>query len=228
MLEQSTAPADSRFDSQPEPVLAEIVTPPPPPWRFGLQGLMGVTAVCCLQFALMNWFGVIVGLLLAIGLCMAAFAGVFAVALTIGRSRAGWLDRLDQLGIRLVLALVVLILGTIFAGGGQVAFYQLAEITIARRMQADLGLSTKQVQVASDNGVLVGLQIDRVDLGSAADQAGLKAGEVIVLEGTAGEFFRQMQQNRSKEVALNLAVGATMQPLEKCSQRQVAIVVPSP
>lgn len=190
--------------------------------------MMALMAVCSLQFALMNWFGVIYGLMLAIALCFAAFTAVFLVAVVVVRGNSVWLDRLDQIGIRLVIAMVVLIFGTILAGGGKVAIDQITAMLIDSALQKDLGMQTERVYVI-DNGIPVyGLEITEVESGGIADKSGLREGEVILVpDGRTDEFYRELNRQRGKDVNVAVASKAANQPLEKCPQYEVTLPIPA-
>jgi hypothetical protein len=212
----------------PEPVVAELVPPTSPPWRFGMRALIALMAVCSVQFALMNWFGVIHGLLLGFGLCFVAFAGVFAVAVLLVRGNSVWLERLDLIGIRLVIAMVVLIIGTVLAGGGKIGVDEITRMVVRRSVQNDLGLSTQRVYVLDNNNPLFALEVTNVTSGGVADRAGLRVTDVILVQdGEIDNFYLELNRLRGKQVALNVAGQAANQPLEKCQQWQVSLPIPA-
>jgi hypothetical protein len=211
-----------------EPVVAEVVPPTPPPWRFGLRAMMALMVVCSAQFAMMNWFGVINGMLLATALCFLAFTGVFIVAVLLVRGNSVWLDRLDQIGIRLVIAMVVLIIGTVLAGGGKVALDQITTVVIRRELQKDLGLTTQHVYVIDNNNPRSALEITHVKSGGVADKAGLRETDVIIVQdGMTDRFYLDLNQLRGKDVDLHIAGKAAHQPLEKCTQWDVTVPIPA-
>ena len=224
------APSDIGIDDATagEPVVAELVPPTPPPWRFGMRAILGLMVVCSVQFALMNWFGVINGLLLAIALCFLAFAAVFVVAVLLVRGSSVWLERLDRAGIQLVIAMVVLIIGTVLAGGGKVGVDQVTRILIRRAVQEDLGLSTERVYVVDNNNPTFALEVTGVKSGGVADQAGLRKTDVILVQdGQVDEFYVELNRLRGKDVSINVAGNAAHQPLEKCRQWQVSLPIPA-
>jgi len=193
-----------------------------------MRAMIALMAVCSVQFALMNWFGVINGLLLAIALCFLAFSGVFVVAVLLVRGNSVWLERLDIIGIRLVIAMVVLIIGTVLAGGGKVGIDQVTRIVIRRAMQKDLGLSTERVYVIENNNPLFALEVANVKSGGVADRAGLRKTDVILVQdGEIENFYLELNRLRGKEVDLNVAGKAANQPLEKCQQWQVSLPIPA-
>ena len=210
-----------------EPVLAEIVPQSSPPSRFGMRGLLALTAVCSVQFAFMNWFGVFAGLLLAITLCFLAFAGVFLVAVLIVRGDSIWLERLDQVGIRLIVAMVALIIASVLAGGGKIGVDAVADILIRRTMQSELGFHTERVYVLDQNIPLFALEVKKVESGGLADKAGLRQGDVIwVQDGRVEKFFHELIKQRGKDVSINVAGKAAHQPLENCPQWQLVLPIP--
>ena len=83
--------------------------------------------VCSVQFALMSYLGVLSGLFVGTVVCFAVFAVVMFVGIVIG-NRDGQLTRkLDAIVIRLVLAIVILCIGTMFAGGGVLGYQYIVE-----------------------------------------------------------------------------------------------------
>jgi hypothetical protein len=214
--------------SSAEPVLAELVPATPPPWQFGMRAVLALMVVCSVQFALMNWFGVIGGLLLSIAICFLSFSAIFLVAVLLVRGNSVWLDRLDQIGIRLVLAMLVLILGTVLAGGGKVAVDQVSSIIIRRSMQADLGFVTERVYVVDNSEAVFALEVTGVTSGGVADKAGLHEHDVILVpDGSISRFFQDLNKQRGKDFDINIAGAAANQPLEKCPQWVLTLPIPA-
>ena len=80
--------------------------------------------------------------------------------------------------------------------------------------------------VLHNSDVVTCLKITGVTGGSAADQAGLKKGELIVVDGTIDEFLQRLYDNFGKDVDVNIATPTGSQPLEKCPQRSVTLSIP--
>src|SRR3954466_1799464 len=116
MLEPLTQAAPPQSPAPKEPVVATVVRPGPSRWQFGLKALLGLMAVCCVQFAMMRYLGVPGGLGVSLGICGVAFACMIFTAVCLIGSRSSLMEKLDYYGIRLALAMVVLFLGTLFAG----------------------------------------------------------------------------------------------------------------
>jgi hypothetical protein len=209
-----------------EPITAEIVPPPPSPFSFGLQALFGLTAVCSLQFALMSYLGVLVGLAVGTAICLAGFALVMFFGIAIGGRNGRLTRQLDAIVIRLMLAIVVLCIGTMFAGGGVLGYQYFTETRAAFDMDRQLGLLTRRVDVVHNNQVVQALSVITVLPGRVADRSGLKAGDVILLSGTVQEHYEMLAKNRGQSVDLHLADGALITPVENCPQRQVSVPIP--
>ena len=209
-----------------EPVTAEIVPPAPSPWRFGLKALLGLMVVCSVQFAAMNWLGILEGLVAGGFVCFAAFGGIVVAAPFLTGERARLLPQLDAIIVRLMLAIVILVVGTILAGGGTAVWMVATRIQTERLVEQKLGLSLKEVTVMHNNRVVSALHIAAVTDGGAAHDAGVQKDDVIVLEGTVGETIEMLYANRGKDVDLNLATGAVSRPIESCPQRSVTVAVP--
>ena len=209
-----------------EPILATVVPPAPSPWQFGLKSLLGLMAVCSVQFALMSYLTVFGGLLAAVGLCFAALAILLLWAVLFVRSRSSLMERLDFIGIRLVVGIAVLLVGTILAGGGKAVAYVVGNMWTAMDLEKDLGLRTMRSDVSDGKKTSNVLRIVLVLPGSDADKAGLKSGEVIVLEETVDEFYQRLAENRGKRVDLHVSGPPVGGSINNVPQRQVPIVVP--
>lgn len=209
-----------------EPITAEIVPPPPSPFSFGLQALCGLMVVCSLQFALMSYLGVLAGLAIGTAICIAGFAVVMFFGILVGNRNGQLTRRLDAIVIRLTLAIVVLCIGTMFAGGGVMAYQYLAETRAALNMDRQLGLFTRRVDVVQNNQVVQALAIVTVLPGGVADRSGLKADDIILLGGTVRGHYEMLAKNRGQAVDLHVATGALITPVESCPQRQVRVAIP--
>jgi len=211
----------------PEPVTAEIVPPAPSPWRFGLKALLGLMAVCSVQFAVMNYLGsVLWGMVAGMAACFVVFSAIVLGGMALAGSRKQWIAHLDALVVRLMLAMVVLFFGTILAGGGTAAWQVSSRLDRERSVEKNLGMSVKQVQVVHDNHVVSALQITSLTDGGVAHQAGLQKDEIILVDSTIDELFQMLEANRGKQVDVNVATGALNTPVEKCPQRSVTLPVP--
>src|SRR5689334_11063265 len=123
MAETSLVAAPPQSPAPKEPVVATVVRPGPSRWQFGLKALLGLMAVCCVQFALMRYLTVPGVFGVSLGICFVALAVMMFVAVCLISTRSPLMEKLDYYGIRLVLAMGVLALGTLFAGGGTAAWY---------------------------------------------------------------------------------------------------------
>jgi hypothetical protein len=219
--------AETTLPLSAEPITAEIVPPPPSPWRFGLKALLGLMAVCSVQFAAMNYFGVLLGLFLGLVVCFAAFSFIVLAAMLMQGDRTKWLAQLDAIVVRLMVAIVVLFLGSILAGGGTAAYQVYTRIRMERTVEQSLGVGLAHVQVVRENHVVSALQVSSVEDGGAAHQAGLQRGEVIVVDTTIDELIELLHDNRGKDVDINVATSAAMNtPVENCPQRPVTLSIP--
>lgn len=209
-----------------EPVLATVVPAAPAPWQFGLKALLGLMVVCSVQFALMSYLTVFGGLIAALVICGVALAGILLTAVLFVPSRTRLMERLDYVGIRLVVGITVLLVGTILAGGGTAIVYTVGEMRTAMILEQKVGMRTLRTEVWDGKGTHNALRILVVFPGSEAEKAGLKAGEVIVLEGTASEFYQRMQESRGKTYDFNVSGNPVGGSIEKIPQRRVTINVP--
>ncbi len=209
-----------------EPVLATVIPPGPSPWQFGLRALLGLMAVCCVQFALMSYLTVAGGFAVGLSVCVSAFAVMMLVAACQIGHRSPLLERLDFYGIRLVMAMSVLFLGTLFAGGGTAAWYVASEMQLAVTLETDLGLRTRSIPVVDKKETYNALYIMTVTSGGIADRAGIRKGEVIYFDETQSAFYHRLAENRGRPIDINVAVGAASSSLDICPKRAVTITLP--
>ncbi len=217
---------ETTLPTTPEPILAEVVPPPPSPWRFGLKALLGLMAVCSVQFAAMNYLGVLGGLVAGMGVCFVVFSVIVLAGMVLTGNRTRWLAQLDTLVVRLMLALVVLFLGSIIAGGGTAAWQVWGRIDRERSVERNHGLSLKQIQVVRDSQVVTALHVTAIEDGGPAHIAGLQKDEVIFTDSTIDELLKLLHESGGKDVDVNVATGALSRPIEKCPQRSVTLAVP--
>jgi hypothetical protein len=222
----TTAAAPPTKPAPPQPVVATVVPLAPSPWQFGLKALLGLMAVCCVQFALMRYLTVVGGFALGLALCVAALAVMMFVAVCLAGRRSPLLAKLDYVGIRLVLAITILFLGTLFAGGGTTAWYVAGEMQLAILLETDLGIRTRSIQVYDSKSSHNALLIMTVTSGGVGDLAGLRRGEVIYFDETQSGFYRRLAESRGQPTDINVAIGATSGSLDNCPKRAVTITLP--
>jgi len=220
----SGEPSTQQVDD--EPIVATVVPPAPSKWQFGLKSLLGLMAVCCVQFALMSYLGVMGGLGVAILICVAGLAVLLLVAILFVPSRTQTMERLDFVGIRLVVGIAILLVGTILAGGGTAVYYSVGGMWMAMDLEKDLGIRTLRSEVWDGKQTNRALKIVVVFPGSDAAQAGIQSGEVIVIPSTIDEFYENMHQNRGKSFNLDVAATPVGGSIEKSPRRTVSIIVP--
>lgn len=209
------------------PTATAVAAPPgPSPWRFGLKALFGMMAVASVQFAAMNYLGVLGGLVLGVAVCAAAFTLILLVGLAMTGERARVLPQLDALLVRLMLALVVLIAGTMLAGGGIAVWEVVARIRLERSIESRLGMTVDEVPLVHGTEVAWGLEITGLSAGKPAHTAGLTTSDVILVSGTVDELLARLDRDRGKSIDLNVATGATTQSVQNCPQRSVTIDIP--
>jgi hypothetical protein len=208
------------------PVTAEIVPAPLSPWRFGLKALLGLMAVCSVQFAAMNYLGVLAGFVVGVFACFAAFTAIILVGPFLTGERARLVPQLDVAIVRLMLGIVILVIGSILAGGGTAAWHVLTRIQSERLLEQKLGFSLKPVMIDHNQRTETGLLVESLTSGSVAHQAGLQKNDVILIEGTVAEYLETLYANRGKEVNFNVATGALNKSVESCPQRTVTVVLP--
>ena len=218
--EATSAPPDD------EPILAVIVPPTPPQWQFGIRSLLGLMAVCGVQFAMMRYLTVFWGMLAAVGVCFLALAVLLLWAVLFVRSRSPLMERLDFVGIRLVVAIAILLVGTILAGGGTAVAYNVGQVWTAMELEKDLGIRTLRGQVWDGKRTYNALNILVVFPGSTAQLAGIQRGEVIVIDGTVDDFYESLELKRGGTYNIDVAAAPVGGSIEKNPRRSVTITVP--
>ena len=91
----STPASHPQTPAPKEPVVATIIPPAPSPWQFGLKALLGLMAVCCVQFALMNYLTVVGGLIAGLVVCLAALTVLMVIAVCLIGRRSPLMEKLD-------------------------------------------------------------------------------------------------------------------------------------
>ena len=214
---QSTAGNDA--------IVAEIVDRPRPV-QFGLRTLLLLMAVCSVQFAVMSYAGVLPGIALGLLLACAGFAGVFLVGILPGLFAVQQVRQLDRLIVWLMVAILTLFFGTMLAGGGLAAWTTAVQINNEAWLERSIGAGLAREVRVDNNDIRQVLVITSIRAGSPADQAGLKTGEVLVMDTTIEQFYRFLQGNRGSDVELTIAVCGPGQQLDAAPQRTVTLSVP--
>jgi hypothetical protein len=205
------------------------------PLRFGLKALLALIAVCSAQFAFMFYVGTLPGLVLTTLLCAGLLTLLLLSPVVLPRETLkAWIGRLDQLAIRLTLAIVLLLTGATLAGGGILVYQQIQALRRTMRVERNLGFSgnVEMVLETADAGNVVSrsrILVTGVTVGRAFHQAGFQKGDVILTDLTPGEYYQMLEENRGGSVTVHVAngaVGAVLTPVEKCPQRTLELAIP--
>ena len=230
--ETHNLPVESADDLGDDFIDAELVPDAPSPLAFGMKAMFALMAISGVQFALMSWLGPLVGLLAGIGLCAVAMVVLLiaSVALRVKPDQP-LMEQLDRIAIRLVVGMVILFFGTILAGGGQIILMALEDVRFAWRIQDELGIAYAQKTLTrsdSQNSVDV-LELTSVANGSAFDRAGLKAGDLILLNDTADSFLKQLDELRGQSIDIpvgNYAPSTGNTQVDETTERSVTVQLP--
>ncbi len=215
--------------SRGEVVDVELVPSRRSPLRFGMRALLLFTGVCGVQFALMWYLGPLPGLLVSMGVCFAALTGLvfWAIIAIPARTSRVTIAYADKAVIWLVLAIVALVVGTLAAGGGQLAYKEIMHQHRARQLARDMGFTYRTERVWDRTDLQEVVMVETVTPGGVFSQAGVREDDAIVTNLTVREWFVTLQENRGKEVDLKVATGVTsMKPLNQCPKRTVTVTVP--
>lgn len=199
----------------------------PHPFRFGLKALMLLMACCGVLFSLMSYLGMLPGLLVGLAACyLVLLALVFTAMIYWRGSGTPLMHRLDQLAIRLVVAIPLIAMGAFVAGGGKAIYDQTTYWRQARRIHGELGITANQQNIMQNNRMRYALLVTDVAHGGPFDQAGGQPGDIILCDHGVQRFYEMIEDNRGKEVTLTVVDGAAMKPVEDSTMRTIDVLVP--
>lgn len=220
-----------------EPVTATLAEQAQPSrsrlFRFGIAGLMVLTAVLSGQFALISYFGAAGAMfalpaLFAAVVLVAALAEVFRLA---GKKNSGVI-KFERRVSRSTLPYAMLIVAlAVVAAVGQVSFQQIFTYRLKSKIARDFGITCESAVAWRDSGPPRVIVIRSVEAGSAFDRSGISKGDIIVTELNLLEFLSMLDHNRGRQISLTVtrtSLGMMTQPLESYPQRDVDVdLVPS-
>jgi hypothetical protein len=205
------------------------------PLRFGLKALIALTAICSAQFALMFYVGTLPGLVFTALMCAGMLVALLLASFVIPRDTyQPWAGRLDQLAIRLVLAIVLLLLGAAFAGGGILLVNQVQTLRRTYRIKKDLGFSAKVDKIwdkdeAGRDAIRNAIVVTSVREGGPFHDAGFEKDDAILTDLTPQQYYEMLEENRGSTITVNVAgdaMGPVMTPIENCPQRSLVLEIP--
>ena len=223
------------------PVVAEVVADKlvdpldRGPFRFGLKTLLLLTAVCCGQFTLMSYVGILIGLASTAVACLAILAAlIFIPVLFRLRPESAAMGTLDGIALWLTMGVLVLFVGSVLAGGGQLVYQEIEEFRMVFRLKRDLGFTCSTEYV--DNGYGPGdfttekaIRVESVSAGSLFADAGVQKDDVIVSELGLDAFLQMLEENRGQAVSITVdrgGKGVGIYALDEANQIQVEVVLP--
>lgn len=213
-----------------EPVIAEVIAPPPvgSPLRFGLRTLMAITAVASLQFALMSYLGVFVGLLTGCAVCLVGFSLVLLVGMALHHpAQANHVRKLDRVVVWLMLAFVAIVIGTMLAGGGTIVVQVIEQGRDEAWLRTQVGLSVRPVDVSTGTDGQSVLEVVAVFPNSPADAAGVKRGDYLVNFESTGDLLEDLERSRGKTLYLKIGADVNNLPgMLQSSTRVIPLAVP--
>jgi hypothetical protein len=156
-----------------------------------------------------------------------AFAGVFVVGILPGVLGAQQVRKLDRAIVWLMVIILALFFGTLLAGGGVAVWTTGMRIKTEAWLEQTIGAGlARQVRVHKTDIRQV-LAVTSIRTGSPADLAGLKSGDVLVLDVTIDQFYRSLEGSRGSDVELTVAQCGPTQQLDKAPTRSVVLSVPN-
>jgi hypothetical protein len=227
-LAQQRPPAHS-YQPQPAPLELEAVVDSnrPHPLRFGIKAMFGIMLLCGVQFALIYYLGALLGLFLGAVACLVAITGLLVAAMVYRpRGASAALDYMDQLAIRLTLALVVLLIAFIVAGGGTFAWQEVAKLERNAKLRGDLGFTARHDSPFNGNDTLPSLVIETVAPGKPFDQAGLRKDDAILVDESV-DIYELLEENRGRQVTLNVATVGSGVVYVLGPERAVTVSIPA-
>lgn len=198
------------------------------PFRFGLKTLFALVTICGVQFALITHLGAFLGLLIGIAVCiMGLLILIFTGMLFAGSHSGKAIDRMDQLAIRLTVAVVVLFVGSILAGGGSLVYKQVGKYYLAAKIKKDLGFTFRRQYAQLDDEMVRVIVVTSVKPGGAFEKAGFRRQDIIVSSTPPYELLKEYDENRGQTVNVAVVSGPTLQSLDKCAQRNLSLGIPA-
>ena len=214
-----------------EPLVAEVVSEPQDAsgFRFGLKAMLVLVAICGFQFALMSYLGSLWGLLLGLALCWILFGVLIVVAILFHRRRhEPFMGKVNRLAIPMTLAIVVLTLAVMAAGGGWFIYDTVTRARRAAQLKHELGFRSARAYVIRDAVMVEAILVKSVEKGKPFDLAGVQRDDVVIVEGSVNEFYEILEENQGGNVTITVAADAQGKFLENCVLRQVDVSVPGP
>lgn len=211
------------------PLVAEVVSEPQdaPRFRFGLRAMLALVAICGLQFALMSYLGSFWGLLSGLGLCWVLLGVLLVMAMVLHRRKhQPFMNHLNRWAIPVTLAIVILSVSVMGAGGGWAVYDVMTRVRMESRLKDDLGFRSTRTYVIRDAVMVDAILVRSVTRGGPFESAGVKKGDVIIVEGSANDFFEILEENRGGTVTITVAADAQYQDVKNCVARQVEVPVP--
>ena len=236
--DDSTGPSNAGKQAEPSddhPVLPELVTERMPAvrgiwkFRFGVTGLLIVTFVFGIQFALVSYFGAIAGIVMPALICILMVGMAFVSEIRWWRRR-DWQERArfnSFITHRGFLYLVLLAASGYALGGAQLAYQSTAMLRITHGLQRDLGFKYQETYVLTAKYSSNMIMIKGLTAGSEFDQAGITSGDVVVTELSPDEFFQMMDENRGQQINITVASYSRGQYLEELPMRSVLVNIPA-
>jgi len=222
---------ESEQQTTPEPVVAEVVSEPQgaPRFRFGLRAMLALVAICGLQFALMSYLGSFWGLLLGLAFCWSLLCVLLVIAILLHRRKhEPFMIHLNRWAIPVTLAIVILSVSVMAAGGGWVVYDAITRGRMVSRLKDDLGFRSRRTHVIRDAVMVEAILVRSVARGEPFESAGVKKGDVIIVERSVNDFFEVMEENRGGSVTITVAADAENQDVKNCVARQLDVSVPKP
>ncbi len=225
--------ADNPGESEPldiagEPAGAVAELELPRSFRFGLRELILLITLCGVQFALMYYFGPLIGLLIGLGVCCIGLVALIVASIPLRHRHATPLmERMDLLAIRLTVTILLLICGSVIAGVGSLIYYTLADLQAKHDLEKRWGCDYNIRLVNKTNEEVVNvIHVTAVTPGGAFAQAGFQPDDVIVSDLAPRDFINMLEENRGRQVAVTVASAGTTKPLEQCATRELTLDVP--
>lgn len=189
--------------------------------------MFGLMVLCGLQFALVAKLGPLWGIFSGFAACLVAIGGLLVTAICYrpkGPSRA--LDYMDQLAIRLTLAVVVLFVAFIVAGGGALVWQQSVQLRRDSLLRNDLGFTAHEDYMYDGTDMHSTLVIDTISPGKPFDQAGLRKNDAILLDDDFN-LYERLEENRGRDFTLNVAPVQSGMSTAIGPKRAVTVSVPA-
>lgn len=199
--------------------------------RFGLRAMLGIIAFCCGIFAIMSYLGVLVGMVGAlVGCVLLLVCLIFSPVVFRLAPQSRHMTLLDAVAIRLTLAILLLVMGVVLAGGGELVFSQLQRLRQQSQLEKQLGFISNTQYVCDDQNdygsTWKAVMIESIEASGLLDEAGFQEGDVVTMKMSPQEFFEMLAASRGETLIITVDRSGSGPELDPSTQVDLEVRIP--